>query len=128
MFYPILTDCETQPLVPITNLTLRNISSTDGWLPPGIIRCNETNPCTGFVFDNVNVTGWFNDYNLGYVTENVYGTSINSYPDPGFLKPGQPTRQHKWNSDLANSILRFIMSMLFDNQDKINHEDLNNSD
>jgi hypothetical protein len=39
--------------ITVRNITLRNIKSTGGLLPPGIIRCNETNPCTGFVFDNV---------------------------------------------------------------------------
>ena len=113
MLYPLLTDCETQPLVPITNLTLRNISSTSGWLPPGIIRCNETNPCTGFVFDNVNVSGWFSDYGMGYITENVYGTSINSFPDPGFLKAGElPSKASKFG--IIETIRQVLRHLIFD--------------
>lgn len=54
-------------------------------LTPGIIRCNETNPCEDFTFDNVHMDGWYNKYGLGFITENVYGTVINSFPDPGFL-------------------------------------------
>ena len=50
-----------------------------GILSPGLILCNQTNPCTNFLFDNVNV------YNRspfpvekGYMCENVIGHAINS--------------------------------------------------
>lgn len=39
MEYP-LAKCITQPLIDIHNITLRDINSTSGLLPPGIIRCN----------------------------------------------------------------------------------------
>jgi len=83
MIYP-LEPCETQPRVPITNVTLRNIQTKDVVLTPGIIRCNETNPCHGFVFDNVNIEGWKKE--LEYITENVYGEVIISQPAPHFMK------------------------------------------
>jgi hypothetical protein len=74
MLYPIIKECETNPRVTMRNITLRNVESTSGILPPGIIRCNETNPCRDFNFENVWVTGWFTALNYGYITENVIGT------------------------------------------------------
>ena len=79
-FYPLPgTQCITDPLVTIKNITLRNINIYGGILSPGIIICNETNPCTNFIFDNVNV------YNKspfpvenGYLCKNVIGHAINS--------------------------------------------------
>ncbi len=86
MLYPILPNCATQPRVTVRNITLRNVYSTSGVLPPGIIRCNATNPCRDFVFDNVFVSGWFTYFDYGYITENVIGTEINSFPSPGFAR------------------------------------------
>jgi len=57
-----------------------------GVFPPGVIRCNATNPCTGIHFENVYATGWFTPLNIGYITENVVGTSRYVWPDPGFNK------------------------------------------
>lgn len=47
----------------------------------GIIRCNESAPCTGFNFESVNFGGWLADSN--YICENVYGTVSNSNVNPG---------------------------------------------
>ena len=58
---------------------------TDGILPPGIIRCNETNPCTGFTFDNVQASGWWSFLRMNFITENVYGEVRNSHPKPAFV-------------------------------------------
>ena len=52
MLYPI-KECETQPLITIANIDLKNIVSKGGFLPPGIIRCNESNPCYGINFEAV---------------------------------------------------------------------------
>jgi hypothetical protein len=83
-FYPLPgTKCETNPLVTMENITLRNINIYGGVLSPGILVCNATNPCTNFLFDNVNV---FNRSIFpvadGYLCENVNGHAINSnvYP------------------------------------------------
>lgn len=57
MLYPIKPDCPTQPRITMKDITLRNIHSTGGLLSPGILRCNATNPGTGFIFDNVHVGG-----------------------------------------------------------------------
>lgn len=86
MLYPVIKECHTQARITIRNITLRNVYSTKGILPPGIIRCNETNPCTDFTFENVYATGWFTLLDYGYITENVIGTQVNSYPSPGFVK------------------------------------------
>ena len=89
MIYPLNKDCPTQPLIDISNITLRNISSTGGLLPAGIIRCNATNPCTNFTFDNVDVRSEFWDsLGYGYITEYTEGVSTNSFPDPGFKPVG----------------------------------------
>lgn len=53
MFYPLNPECETNPRVPMRDITLRNIHSTGSILPAGIVRCNASNPCTGFKFENV---------------------------------------------------------------------------
>jgi len=84
MFYPF-GGCETQPLITVANITLRNVQQYGNLLPPGVVRCNETHRCHGFVFDNVNADGWFNWFGLGYITEEVYGESINSHPRVKFL-------------------------------------------
>ena len=84
MFYPLIKECETNPRVPMRDITLRNVHTDYAVLSPGIIRCNETNPCTGFDFDNVTVTGWLSGE--GYITENVEGVSKNSNPIPAFIQ------------------------------------------
>ena len=83
MTYPI-GGCETQPLVTVSNITLNNIRQYGSILPPGIIRCNETNPCTGFNFNNVQSTGWWKYLGFGYITENIEGTVTDSSPVPVF--------------------------------------------
>ena len=66
------------------NITLKNVHQYGTLLPPGIIRCNSTNPCTGFVFDNVKAHGWWRIFGLNYIVENVEGVVTDSKPDPGF--------------------------------------------
>lgn len=90
MIYPIDKICETDPLVALTNITLKNITSTGGLLPAGIIRCNSTNPCTGFHFEDVNISSPFWDLigKGGFITEYIEGTAIRSTPDPKFKPIG----------------------------------------
>lgn len=80
--YP-LGKCETQPRVPMRNVTLSNVRIRNGLLSPGIIRCNETNPCTGFVFDNVRGDGWMSS--TPFICENIQGIAVDSSPAPGCL-------------------------------------------
>lgn len=86
MLYPLFP-CTTQPLIDMNNITLKDINVHGSVLTPGIMRCNETNPCHGFVFENVHMDAWYTDKGdkFGWITENVYGKSINSYPNPHFL-------------------------------------------
>jgi len=81
MIYPLNKICPTEPRIDVRNITLRNVHSKGGYLV-GIIRCNETNPCTGINFENVTHDGFFSDFKNGFITENAYGTVVNSYPDP----------------------------------------------
>lgn len=84
MFYPF-GGCATDPLISMNNITLNNIQNYDTILPPGIIRCNETNECTGFVWNNVHSTalgGWWEKLGLGYITDHVHGEVTNSSPNP----------------------------------------------
>lgn len=77
------------------NITLRNIQQYGTLLPPGIIRCNSTNPCTGFVFENVRAHGWWRLFGLNYIVESVEGVVTDSKPDPGFSNSLQTTNAAK---------------------------------
>jgi hypothetical protein len=91
MIYPISRDCATHPEVTMRNIVLKNITSHGSLLPPGIIRCNETNPCTGFHFEDINMRSVLWDMaGLGFITENAYGTFKNVHPNPMLLAPGTP--------------------------------------
>jgi hypothetical protein len=84
MLYPLMKRCDTQPRITVRNITLRNIHSRGGYLV-GIVRCNATNPCTNINFENVNHDGFFSDFkDNSWITENVYGSVINSHPNPHF--------------------------------------------
>jgi polygalacturonase len=87
MIYPCGDICHTQPRISVRNITLHNVDIRDGLFPPGVIRCNMTNPCTDFTFDNVKVSNWLLPGD-GFITENVLNsTSLNSHPDPNFNQP-----------------------------------------
>ena len=82
MLYPFNPDCPTQPRISIKDIHLKDITSKGGLLLPGIMRCNETNPCGDFFFKNVNIKGWLSK--KGYICENIYGYSMDSFPKPCF--------------------------------------------
>jgi hypothetical protein len=70
----------------MNNITLVNVTSEGGVLFPAIVRCNETNPCKNFYWQDVNVKSLFSDITgYAYDTEYVYGESVDSYPNPGFM-------------------------------------------
>ena len=75
--------CEANPRVNMTDIYLYNVSVDQPITNPGIMSCNETNPCTGFVFDNVKFVG---DSIEPYVCQNIYGEATNSYPNPWCFK------------------------------------------
>mmetsp|Transcript_15723 Transcript_15723/g.26505 ORF Transcript_15723/g.26505 Transcript_15723/m.26505 type:complete len:420 (-) Transcript_15723:68-1327(-) len=81
MLYP-LGGCETQPRINVGNITLRNVESHGGFLPPGLIRCNATNPCHNINLDNVNIKGWWEGMKWSFISEYAYGSVNNTYPDP----------------------------------------------
>lgn len=57
--YPFGHDCPTQPLIDIKDIRIDRVRSVGGLLPPGVMRCNETNPCTEFVISNLDMHGWW---------------------------------------------------------------------
>ena len=110
MFYPI-GGCGTQPLVSISDVTLRNIKQTGSWLPPGVIRCNETAPCKNFVFDNVQASGWWSILGLNYISENIEGIVTDSKPDPGFRNSQDMTKKSlfsDWSSHVADELMKSV--------------------
>jgi len=114
MFYP-LGGCETQPLITVADITLRNITSHGGLLPPGIIRANETHPSTGFVWENVNIHGWWRIFGLGFITENVSGTVTDSHPVPAFtnlVESGEiVSYEFDFVSELYNEVYDKVMDL-----------------
>ena len=72
-----------QPLVNITNILLQNVTSDNGWLNAGVLRCAESNPCRDITLDNVHVSGWASSF---YVCENTKGTVKNSTPVPSCME------------------------------------------
>ena len=81
-FYPLFnTTCNTQPRVPITNLVLRNITMHGALFSPGVMRCNETNPCTGWLFENINITSATNFPTSQFICSAIVNSSsINTSP------------------------------------------------
>jgi len=85
------TECITDPLVTVRNITLRNVNIYGGLLSPGLLLCNATNPCTNFLFDNVNVYDRSSfPVEKGYMCENVIGQAINSNLVPDCFKNLSP--------------------------------------
>jgi hypothetical protein len=102
--FPMVPVCPTQPRVTMTGITFRNITAVDT-LPlfegPGVLLCDEENPCTGVTFENVTNTAFtgsvediFNalpiklpawifptryrsdDWEFAYISSNVYGQNV----------------------------------------------------
>ena len=94
------------------NITLRDIKGQGGLLPPGIVRCNKTNPCQGIVFDNVNIDTWYNNLEFGYITEFAYGDTIDSYPKPALIKPGGALAPFIWKEHIINAILSTLFDLI----------------
>ena len=82
--YPLPgTTCPTQPCVPVTGLTLRNVTMSGGVISPGLLRCDPLNPCRDFLFENVYIKTdgfpWGTDSYLCQAIENFRFTG-NSFP------------------------------------------------
>jgi hypothetical protein len=109
MLYPLAggdATCATQPLITVKDIQLHNVTSHGGILPPGVIRCNETHPCTDFVWDNVHIHGWWRILGLGFITEFTSGTVTQSHPVPAFTNLGitQPTLYETMLGALLNIV------------------------
>ena len=88
ILYP-LKPCDCEPLVSMSNISLSNVQQHNTILPPGIVRCDETNPCSGFDWTNVTSDGWWNFpfSPLGFISDNIEGKLVNVAPRPGFKDP-----------------------------------------
>lgn len=86
-FYPLPgSQCVTNPQITVSDITLRNVNIYGGVLAPGIMICNQTNPCHNFVFDNVNVYNPASFPFSGYLCNFVSGYAKNSNLVPDCLK------------------------------------------
>lgn len=74
------------------------------YLPPGVIRCNSTMPCKGFLFDNVNAHGWWRLFRLNYIVENVEGEVHESKPVPAFSNL-EPADDFAWSEEDVYAII-----------------------
>jgi hypothetical protein len=87
--YPFHSDvCPTNPLVTMKDITLSHVTATDGLNPyPGVVICNETNPCQNIVFDHVfaQEVARGEDKTLPFIVSHVYGSVIESSPSPEFI-------------------------------------------
>lgn len=86
-FYPLgnssSSTCAANPLITISNIVLRNITMEDAVLSAGLILCNATNPCNGFVMDAVNISSLTNwPVSAGYMCTSAAITTSNSFPVP----------------------------------------------
>ena len=83
--YPLKgSDCPTQPLITIRDIAIVNVTFTNGYMMPGVIQCDPTNPCTNITFDNVQTSGDF-VFEKHYICNNAKGTSSNSNLVPDCL-------------------------------------------
>lgn len=83
MLYPFdpKGTCSTQPRIDVRNISLEDIKITDSLLFPILMRCNETNPCSGVYFKNVVINKWLiGNKHKGFVCENVKGIQEGGYP------------------------------------------------
>lgn len=78
--FPIVMNCSTQPRVTVSDIFLEDITFVNGHNLPGVLLCNETNPCTNFQFNNVKNTGFF-EVQKDYYCDYVSGSSSNSLPE-----------------------------------------------
>lgn len=98
--YPYIKTCPTQPLITLKNIELKNIMA-ENTLPlfqsPGVILCNQTNPCQKFFFENVTnsiFTGDINDI-------------INNLPFFSSLKDKQYKKIETLIEDIQNTVPSF---------------------
>jgi len=102
----------------MNGIVLRNINVYGNLLIPGIIRCNETNPCTGFVMQNVNDDSLWTKLGFSYIVENVQGDVVNSFPIPAYTNlDGIPANEESYvslASLVADHLYPVIERIIFD--------------
>ena len=108
MFYPFGGDCETQPRIDVRNITLRNLTSTGGFLPPGVIRCNETNPCKDINFENVDIRGWWEYMHWTFISEYADGNIKSAYPDPSIGNASHRVFELKTPMHIVEFVLQVV--------------------
>ena len=75
--------CPTQPRVNLTDIYLRNVTAVNSiFTNPAVLNCNHTNPCTGFVFENVHFEDSYWPWDELYLCRNVYGDFDDCHPKP----------------------------------------------
>ena len=102
----------------MNGIVLRNINVYGNLLIPGIIRCNETNPCTGFVMQNVNDDSLWTKLGFNYIVENVQGDVTNSFPIPAYTNldgiPANEESQVSLASLVADHLYPVIERIILD--------------
>jgi hypothetical protein len=74
--YPAEGSCQTDPFVPVTNLRFKNVTLLDSLFSEGVMRCNNSGPCTGWSFEDVlitSVTHW--PVASGFLCEGIFNSS-----------------------------------------------------
>lgn len=98
--FPFVPTCPTQPLVSMRNILLRNVRAVET-IPlfegPGVVLCDASNPCTGFVFENVT-----NSVYTGTIEE-IYA-QLPIFYIPGVIFP-TPYRSDDWEFEYITSHL-----------------------
>ena len=90
------------------NIELHNVTTYGGLFPAGIIRCDPTWPCTGFVWDNVHHHSFWRLLGYGFITENTEGTVTDSRPIPHFSNLGFVDEEFS----IAGSILTLFVDAI----------------
>ena len=67
------SSCPLDPQVTVANITLRRVTVYNGLLAPGVLMANESNPGTGFVWDEVVAINASTFPFTGYLVKNVFG-------------------------------------------------------
>ena len=123
MIYP-LQPCETQPRVTVRDIYLKNVTSVGSILPAGILRCNETNPCQNFVFEDVQLRSSLWDHlGIGFISEFVEGHTSNVFPDPKIREAGFFSRNSVEpladTLDIISSMIDFQQVSMIDVVEKV---------
>lgn len=95
-----------------------NVTSVGSLLPPGVMRCNESRSCIGYDFSNLDLQGWWQPYNLSFITEYIDGSVTNSTADPHF---GDDSKRvfDLWTFDNAYQLTNDVLALYDNNESEI---------